>query len=137
MKRCIKEIDLQFNGDDRGNLVVIEGSEHIPFDIKRMFYIYGVNDNKSRGNHANIDSEFVMVALSGSVKVSIDDGKEKYECILNNPKKGLYLPKLTWKSMSEFSDNAILLVISNTHYNKEEYINNYDEFIDYVNTRGK
>lgn len=132
MEASVKEIELQFNGDDRGALVVIEGEKNIPFNIKRLFYIYGVNDNKSRGNHANIDSEFVMVALNGSVNVHVDDGYKKYDYTLNDPKKGLYLSKLTWKCMDNFSKDAILLVIANTHYNKEEYINDYDEFIKVV-----
>lgn len=129
---CIKEIEFQANGDDRGNIVIIESNKIIPFDIKRLFYIYDVIDDKSRGNHANIDSEFVMVALKGSVKVKVDDGKENTEYVLNNPKKGIYLPKLTWKSMYDFSEDAILLVIANTLYNKDEYINDYEEFKKYI-----
>lgn len=132
MKNYVKEINFQYNGDDRGSLVIVESNKIIPFDIKRLFYIYGVKDDKSRGNHANIDSEFVMVALKGNVTVMVDNGFEKIEYVLDDPKKGIYLPKLTWKSMYNFSEDSILLVIANTLYNKDEYINDYEQFKKYV-----
>lgn len=132
MKNYVKEINFQYNGDDRGSLVIVESNKIIPFDIKRLFYIYDVKDDKSRGNHANIDSEFVMVALKGNVTVMVDNGFEKVEYVLDNPKKGIYLPKLTWKSMYNFSEDAILLVVANTLYNKDEYINDYEQFEKYV-----
>ena len=135
MKKDVRIIELQHNGDDRGSLVVLEESKAIPFQPRRLFYTYGVKDGKSRGNHANINSEFVMVALSGSVKISVDDGKEKYEFVLDDPTKALYIPNLTWKSMSEYTEDAILLVIASTLYDKEEYINDYDSFIEYVTNK--
>ena len=132
MKKCTKIINFQLNEDDRGSLVVMESMKQIPFDIKRIFYTYGVKDDKSRANHANIDSEFVMVAVCGSVTVLVDDGKKKEEFVLDDPSKGLYIPNLTWKKMYNFKDNAVVMVIANTLYNKDEYINNYDDFIKYV-----
>ncbi len=132
MKKSTKIINFQLNEDDRGSLVVMESMKQIPFDIKRIFYTYGVKDDKSRANHANIDSEFVMVAVCGSVTVLVDDGKKKEEFVLDDPSKGLYIPNLTWKKMYNFKDNAVVMVIANTLYNKDEYINNYDDFIKYV-----
>lgn len=135
MKKEIKLIDFQAHIDDRGSLVVIEELKSIPFSPKRIFYTFNVNDDKTRGNHANINSEFVMVAVKGSVKIDIDDGKKKYSYVLDDPTKGLYIPNLTWKTMSEFSKDAVLMVIANTLYDKSEYINDYDEFIKYLKTR--
>ena len=128
-----KLIDFQYHGDDRGSLVIVEENKNIPFQPKRLFYIYDVKDDKVRGNHANIDSEFVMVAVKGSVVINVDDGKKKSIFKLDDPKKGLYVPKLTWKTMYDFSSDAVLLVIASTLYNKDEYINDYDEFIKYIN----
>ena len=129
MEKKVKEIEFQSHIDERGNLIIIEESKNLPFTPRRMFYISNVKDDKTRGNHANIDSEFVMIALQGEVTVCIDDGKVKNEYILNNQAKGLYIPNMTWKTMYNFSSDAILLVIANTLYNKEEYINDYNEFL--------
>lgn len=116
-------------GDERGNLVVIEGGIQIPFEIKRMFYIYGSDDTVVRGQHANRQSEFVLINVSGTSKVRITDGKE--ECIveLNKPKMGVYLDKMVWKDMYDFSPDSVLIVLANTHYDGSEYIRDYDEYL--------
>ena len=133
MKKNIKIIDFQVNEDDRGVLVIMEHEKEIPFTPARIFYSYNVAGDKSRANHANINSEFLMIAVAGSVTIDIDDGKNKTTYVLDDPKKGLYIPNLTWKSMYNFSSNAVIMVVTNTLYDKNEYIWDYNEFIQYVN----
>lgn len=120
-------------GDDRGKLVIVEGNESIPFDIKRVFYIYNSDFDVIRGQHANRESEFVLVNVSGTSKVRISDGKEEIIVELNKPYKGVYIPKMIWKDMYEFSSDSVLLVLASTHYDATEYIRNYDEYVKKVN----
>lgn len=116
-------------GDERGNLVVIEGGIQIPFDIKRIFYIYGSDDTVVRGQHANRQSEFVLINVSGTSKVRVDDGHEERIIELNKPKMGIYLDKMVWKDMYDFSPDSVLIVLANTHYDGNEYIRDYDEYL--------
>ena len=98
---------LEFNdlGDERGKLVVIEGNQSIPFEIKRVFYIYDSDSDVVRGQHANRESEFVLINVSGSSKVYIDDGTENMVVELNRPMMGVYIPKMVWKDMYDFSED--------------------------------
>lgn len=116
-------------GDERGKLVVVEGAQDIPFDIQRVFYIYGSDSEVVRGQHANRNSEFVLINVSGSSKVRVDNGFEEDIIKLNRPRMGLYLPTMLWKDMYDFSADSVLLVLANTHYDGHEYIRDYDEFI--------
>ena len=116
-------------GDERGKLVVVEGAQDIPFEIKRVFYIYGSDSQVVRGQHANRNSEFVLINVSGSSKVRVDNGFEEEIIELNRPRMGLYLPTMVWKDMYDFSEDSVLLVLANTHYDGHEYIRDYDEFI--------
>ena len=116
-------------GDERGKLVVVEGAQDIPFDIQRVFYIYGSDSEVVRGQHANRNSEFVLINVSGSSKVRVDNGFEEEIIELNRPRMGLYLPTMLWKDMYDFSADSVLLVLANTHYDGHEYIRDYDEFI--------
>ena len=116
-------------GDERGQLVVVEGAQDIPFDIQRVFYIYGSDSEVVRGQHANRNSEFVLINVSGSSKVRVDNGFEEDIIELNRPRMGLYLPTMLWKDMYDFSADSVLLVLANTHYDGHEYIRDYDEFI--------
>ena len=116
-------------GDERGKLVVVEGAQDIPFDIQRVFYIYGSDSEVVRGQHANRNSEFVLINVSGSSKVRVDNGFEEDLIELNRPRMGLYLPTMLWKDMYDFSADSVLLVLANTHYDGHEYIRDYDEFI--------
>ena len=116
-------------GDERGKLVVVEGAQDIPFEIKRVFYIYGSDSQVVRGQHANRNSEFVLINVSGSSKVRVDNGFEEDIIELNRPRMGLYLPTMLWKDMYDFSADSVLLVLANTHYDGHEYIRDYDEFI--------
>ena len=125
----VKMLEFPQRGDDRGHLVIVEGNQDIPFDIKRAFYIYGSDADVVRGQHANRESEFVLINVAGKSKVKVKDG-EGNEAIysLNRPHTGIYLPTMVWKDMYDFSDNSVLLVLASTHYNPDEYIRNYDVF---------
>lgn len=116
-------------GDERGKLVVIEGGQAIPFEIKRVFYIYESDSTVFRGQHANIESEFVLINVAGQSKVRITDGKEEFIVELNKPMMGVYIPKMIWKDMYDFSSDSVLLVLASTHYNGAEYIRNYNEYL--------
>ncbi len=117
-------------GDERGNLVVIEGEgRDIPFDIKRVFYIYGSDSEVVRGQHANRETEFLMVNVGGTSKVRIDNGQETKVIELNRPGMGLYLSPMVWKDMYDFSPDSILLVLASRHYDAHEYIRNYSDYL--------
>ena len=116
-------------GDDRGKLVVIEGSEAIPFAIQRVFYIYDSDSTVVRGQHANRESEFVLINVAGQSKVRITDGVEEIIVDLDKPMKGVYIPKMIWKDMYDFSPDSILLVLASTHYDGSEYIRDYNEYL--------
>lgn len=121
---------LQFSdlGDERGKLVVAEGEIDIPFAIQRVFYIYGSDDTVVRGQHANRNSEFVLINVAGSSKVKITDGENQEIVTLSRPMEGLYIPKMVWKEMYEFSPDSVLLVLASTHYDGSEYIRDYEEY---------
>ena len=125
----IKILEFPDLGDERGNLVVVEGEQQIPFSINRVFYIYGSDDTVVRGQHANRESEFVLINVSGTSKVRVDDGNEEYVVELNRPRMGLYLPTMLWKDMYDFSADSVLLVLASTHYDGSEYIRDYDEYL--------
>ncbi|MDD5792260.1 MAG: FdtA/QdtA family cupin domain-containing protein [Erysipelotrichaceae bacterium] len=116
-------------GDERGKLVVIEGEQNIPFAIKRVFYIYGSDSTVIRGQHANRESEFVLINVAGNSKVRITDGREEFVVELNKPMMGVYIPKMVWKDMYDFSSDSVLLVLASTHYDGKEYIRDYDEYV--------
>jgi dTDP-4-dehydrorhamnose 3,5-epimerase-like enzyme len=109
--------------DGHGSLVAIENSIHIPFEIKRVFYIYNSDESVIRGRHANKKSQFVLIALNGSLKIRILTPQKKEDVIfLSDPSVGLYLDKMVWKEMFEFSKDCVLLVLSSELYDKEEYV---------------
>lgn len=122
---------LQFSdlGDERGKLVVIEGARAIPFDIKRVFYIYDSDSTVVRGQHANRESEFVLINVAGTSKVRITDGKEEFIVELNKPMMGVYIPRMIWKDMYDFSSDSVLLVLASTYYDGNEYIRDYKEYL--------
>lgn len=124
-----KVIEFPEMGDERGNLVVVEGEQLVPFKINRVFYMYGSDDTVVRGQHANRESEFVLINVSGTSKVRVTDGREEAVIELNKPRMGLYLSSMLWKDMYDFSPDSVLLVLTNTHYNGAEYIRDYDEYL--------
>ena len=130
---------LQFGdlGDERGKLVVIEGAQSIPFDIKRIFYIYESDATVVRGQHANRNSEFVLVNVAGQSKVRITDGTEEFVVELNKPMMGVYIPQMIWKDMYDFSPDSVLLVLASTHYDAKEYIRDYNDYIEIIKNETK
>ena len=121
-------IEFKDYGDERGKLVVIEGGKTIPFDIQRVFYIYGSDRSSVRGQHANKTSEFIMINVAGQSKVRITDGREELVVSLDRPLIGVYIPKMIWKDMYDFSEDSVLLVLTNTHYDGAEYIRDFEEY---------
>lgn len=122
-------IDLPKFLDARGNLSFVEQENHIPFVIRRTYWLYDVPGGECRGGHAYRENQEFIVALSGSFDVVLDDGKEKRVFTLNRSYYGLYVPKGLWREMENFSTNALALVLSSTDYDANDYIRDYDEFL--------
>lgn len=122
-------IEFKQNGDERGHLVVVEEKKDIPFSIARIFYIYGSDHDVVRGRHANRRSEFVLVNVSGTSKVKVMDGKDEKVIVLDKPHMGVYLPKMVWKEMYDFSEDSVLLCIASEVYDPGEYIRDYAEYL--------
>ncbi len=114
--------------DARGNLSFAEQNNHIPFEIKRTYWIYDVPGGESRGGHAFRENEEVIIAISGAFDVTIDDGQNKKTFSLNRSYYGLYIPKGLWRTMENFSTNSFALEFGSVEYNTEDYIRSYDEF---------
>ncbi|MBK5720604.1 WxcM-like domain-containing protein [Dysgonomonas sp. Marseille-P4677] len=121
-------IDLPKVIDRRGNLSFIEADSHVPFSISRVYWIYDVPGGQTRGSHAFKSQHEVIIALSGSFDVLLDDGKEQRTYSLNRSYKGLYIPNMMWRSLTNFSTNSLCLVIASEAYNEEDYIRNYKIF---------
>ncbi len=115
--------------DERGNLSFVEQETHIPFIIKRTYWLYDVPGGESRGGHAYKDNQEFIVALSGSFDVILDDGKEKRTYTLNRSYYGLYVPKGFWREMNNFSTNSLALILSSTDYDANDYVREYDVFL--------
>jgi len=127
----VKWISFQRLGDERGDLVALEiGMEKaVPFDIKRVYYIYRTAEGVSRGYHAHKNLKQVAICLSGSCRMILDNGQERENVWLNNPTKGLLIESMTWREMHDFSDDCVLLVLASEHYSEADYIRDYEEFI--------
>jgi len=114
--------------DNRGALVAIEGNKNIPFGIKRIYYIYGANKNTVRGKHAHRDLNQILICISGSCKILLDDGNEATEILLDRPNLGLFIGGMTWREMFNFTEDCTLMILADEYYNKNEYIRDYSEF---------
>lgn len=123
--------------DPRGNLTFIEGEHHIPFDIQRAFWIYDVPGGETRGEHAYKTTQELIISLSGSFDVILDNGKTKQNFFLNRSYYGLYVPPGLWRQMLNFSTNSLVLVLSSTKYDEVDYIRNYNDFLEYKITHEK
>lgn len=129
MERC-RILNFKELGDDQGNLVAIEDNKEVPFDIKRVFYLYGTNKTMVRGKHANRNSQFVLINVAGSSKVRICYGDNDTEIIsLSKPRMGIYIPRMVWKEMYDFSVDSVILCLTDTHYDPEEYIRDYSQYL--------
>ena len=125
----VKIIELPKFTDPRGNLSFVEQLNHIPFEIKRTYWIYDVPGGEARGGHAFLQNEEFIVALSGSFEVIVDDGKNKKKFTLNRSYYGLYVPAGLWREMENFSTNSLALEFGSMHYDKTDYIRDYYEFV--------
>lgn len=123
-----KIIELPKIPDRRGNLTFIEAGRHIPFDIRRVYYLYDVPGGASRGGHAHRDLEQFIIAASGSFTVVTDNGRQKEKFYLNRSYYGLYIPTMTWREIENFSSGSVCLVLASEHYNEQDYIRDYDIF---------
>lgn len=133
-----KLIDLPKITDPRGNLSVIEGGVQIPFDIKRVFYLYDVPTGADRGAHAHKALHQFLICLSGSFDVSIDDGFEKETIHLNRPWQGLHIPPMIWAAEINFDPGSVCLVMASDRYDESDYYRNYDDFLSAVkNNQGE
>ena len=128
-----KLIDMKIFGDERGKLVSLEGNKNVPFDIKRVYYIFDTLPDQVRGKHAHKDLEQIIVAMDGSCEFVLDDGKERRSIWLNRPDVGLYIGNNVWREMQNFSYGCKLLVLASKHYDEKEYIRNYEDFVREVN----
>lgn len=126
----VKMLDFPVRGDERGYLVVAEGNKDIPFEIKRIFYIFGTDRDVVRGQHANKKSQFVLINVAGSSKVKVSDGKGNEAVYhLDKPHSGIYIPTMIWKDMYDFSDDSVLLCLASEAYDPDEYIRDYKDFV--------
>jgi dTDP-4-dehydrorhamnose 3,5-epimerase-like enzyme len=125
----VKLIDLPKILDQRGNLSIIEEEKHVPFKIKRIYWIYDVPGGQIRGGHAFKQQQELIVALSGSFDIIVDDGKNKEIFSLNRSYYGLYVPSGYWRQMQNFSTNSLALVLSSTIFDESDYIRDYDDFL--------
>ncbi len=133
-EKDVQIMEFQQKGDERGSLIVVEGTQDIPFDIKRVFYISGSDQTVVRGQHANLRSKFVLINVGGSSKVKIKDGRGNEKIyVLDKPHMGLYIPEMIWKEMYDFSQDSILLCLASEHYDAAEYIRDYNDYVKIVN----
>ena len=128
----IKLINLPKITDPRGNLTVAEGAGVVPFDIKRAYWVYDVPGGESRGGHAHKRLRQLVVALSGSFTVTLDNGYERRTVLLNHPWQGLVIETNTWRTLDDFSSGAVCLVLASDHFEEDDYIYDYDEFLKYI-----
>ncbi len=128
LEKC-KMIDLPKIGDPRGNLTFIEGGRHVPFDIRRVYYLYDVPGGAERGGHAHKDLHQLIIAMSGSFDVVLDDGKNKRRIHLNRSYNGLYVCPMIWRELDNFSSGSVCMVLASNHYDESDYYRDYQEFL--------
>lgn len=119
----------QQHGDERGQLVALEEHKDIPFEIKRVYYMYDTGEGVSRGHHAHKSLEQILICIHGSCKILLDNGEEKKIVPLEKPYEGLYIKNDIWREMYDFSSDAVLMVLASDYYKEEDYIRNYEEFL--------
>ncbi len=122
-------IDFQVLGDERGSLVALEKDRNVPFDIRRVYYIYKTEQGVSRGYHAHRNLRQVAMCVAGSCRMVLDNGKAREEVVLDCPTRGLLIESMMWREMHDFSDDCVLLVLASELYDEADYIRDYDEFL--------
>jgi hypothetical protein len=129
-------IDLPVISDPRGDLTFVEGERHVPFAIRRVYYLYNVPVDAERGGHAHKELEQVVFALSGSFRMKVDNGSTKSEYWLRDPRRGLYISRLIWREMDSFSQGAVCMVLASRPYEESDYFRDYDAYIREVRGKG-
>lgn len=129
-------VDLPHVQDERGSLSFIEAEKHIPFEIRRVYYLYGVMPGASRGAHAHKELQQLMVALAGSLDVELDDGHRKLTFHLTNPTQGLYVPSGLWRDLRNFTPDAVCLVLASMHYSEDDYYRDYQDYLSVARSKG-
>lgn len=119
-------------GDERGSLVAVETQQDLPFELKRVYYIFGTKEGVERGFHAHKNLQQVAVAVRGSCTMVLDDGHEKLEILLNDPTQGLYIGSMIWRVMKNFTEDCVLLVFADQHYSESDYIRSYSDFLNAI-----
>jgi len=135
MKNCRIINFKKIGNNDVGFLIALEGNREVPFNIKRVYYIYNVPKEIKRGLHAHKRLEQVLICMSGSVKIKIDDGNEKKIIELNNLNKGLYIGPAIWREMYGFGKSVVLLILASDYYDENDYIRDYEEFLEFIKKR--
>ncbi|BET98610.1 sugar 3,4-ketoisomerase [Xenorhabdus taiwanensis] len=131
----IKLIPLQTHGDERGSLVALEYGSNIPFEIKRVYYLFNTGKGVKRGFHAHRNLKQIAIAVRGSCRFVLDDGKERVSLLLDNPAQGLVIESFIWREMVDFSEDCVLMVLANELYDESDYVRNYDDFLESVQGR--
>ena len=131
----IKTINFQPLGDERGSLVALEGNKSVPFDIKRVYFIFGTKEGVSRGFHAHRNLKQVVVCVTGSCRFILDNGRQREEVVLDKSTTGLLIDDLTWREMYDFSPDCVLMVLASEYYDELDYIRDYDKFIRTINVK--
>ncbi|MBF9001158.1 WxcM-like domain-containing protein [Vibrio sp. NFV-1] len=129
----LNKIKFKTLGDERGSLVAIEQGYNIPFDIKRVYYIFDTKKGVERGFHAHHNLQQLVIAINGSCDFIVDDGRERKIVHLDNPNEGLLVNGIVWREMKSFSDDCVLLVLADDYYNESDYIRDYNEFKELIN----
>lgn len=132
----IKLIPLQAHGDDRGSLIALEEGKNIPFPVKRVYYLFNTKEGVGRGFHAHKELKQVAIAVRGSCRFVLDDGKERVEVLLDNPAQGLLIESFMWREMYDFSDDCVLMVLADQLYDESDYIRGYEDFLRIANIKG-
>lgn len=130
----ILKYNFQQHGDERGNLVAIEESE-IPFQVKRVYYMFDTRSDVRRGFHAHRSLKQLLICIHGSCKIHLDDGISQEEIVLDVPYEGIYLDNVIWREMYDFSEDAVLMVLASEPYDERDYIRNYADFLTYIKER--
>ena len=128
----IKMYTFQRHGDDRGMLVALEEMKDIPFDIKRVYYMYDTIEGVRRGFHAHKCLQQILIPIHGTCEIHLDDGTETAEVVLDKPYEGLYISNDVWREMYDFSPDAVLMVLASEFYDEKDYIRDYDKFLEYI-----
>ena len=128
----VKLIPLQTHGDDRGSLVALEEGYNIPFQIKRVYYVFNTKKGVMRGFHAHKNLKQVAIAVRGSCKFKLDNGTDSVEVLLNDPAQGLLIESFIWREMYDFSEDCVLMVLADSHYDENDYVRDYNAFLNLV-----